>query len=97
MRTYYSDYVQHCMKFYARHANPVFRSSADKLNWYACDNALNGFTNVERELLLSIYRECDTLPDNVYKVSVANDIKQDKLWALIKKLEQRIAKRRNLI
>ena len=24
MRTFYSEYVQHCMRFYARHANPKF-------------------------------------------------------------------------
>ena len=29
MRTFYSEYVQHCMRFYARHANPKFRSDAD--------------------------------------------------------------------
>ena len=32
MRTFYSEYVQHCMRFYARHANPKFRSDADKKN-----------------------------------------------------------------
>ena len=35
MRTFYTDYIQHCMKFYARHPNPKFRSDADKQNWYA--------------------------------------------------------------
>lgn len=33
MRTFYSEYVQqHCMRFYARQANPKFRSDADKKN-----------------------------------------------------------------
>ena len=46
MRTFYSEYVQHCMRFYARHTNPKFRSDADKKNWFACDSALKGFTEI---------------------------------------------------
>lgn len=57
MRTFYSEYVQHCMRFYARHTNPKFRSDADKKNWFACDSALKGFTDKEQEMLLTIYRE----------------------------------------
>ena len=79
MRTFYSEYVQHCMRFYARHANPKFRS--DK----------------EREMLLTIYREGDTIPDNIYNLSVALEIKQDILWKLVNELERKVAKRRGLV
>ena len=97
MRTYYSDYIQHCMRFYARHTNPKFRSDADNQNWYACEHALQGFTDTERDILLFIYREGDIIPDNVYRVSVQKNIKQDKIWALVNELERKIAKRRSLI
>lgn len=97
MRTYYSDYTQHCMRFYARHPNPKFRSDADKQNWYACEHALKGFTDADRDILLFIYREGDTIPGNVYRVSVQKNIKQDKIWALVNELEHKIAKRRSLI
>ena len=97
MRTFYTDYIQHCMKFYARHPNPKFRSDADKQNWYACEHALQGFTDTERDILLFIYREGDIIPDNVYRVSVQKNIKQDKIWALVNELERKIAKRRSLI
>ena len=97
MKTFYSEYVQHCMKFYARHPNPKFWSDADKLNWYACDNAMKGFTDKEREILLTVYREGDTIPDNVYNLSVALDIKQDFIWKLINELERTVAKRRGLL
>lgn len=97
MRTYYSDYIQHCMRFYARHTNPKFRSDADKQNWYACEHALKGFTDADRDILLFIYREGDTILDNVYRVSVQKNIKQDKIWALVNELERKIAKRRSLI
>ena len=97
MRTFYSEYVQHCMRFYVRHPSPKFRSDADKQNWKACDSALEGFTDKEKELLIAVYTENDTIPDNVYKVSTDNNVKQDTIWSLLNKLEQRVAKRRNLI
>lgn len=97
MKTYYSDYAQHCMRFYARHPRPKFHSDADKKNWFACENALKEFSDSEKDILLFIYREGDTVPDNIYRVSVDRNIKQDKVWALINKLEQRIAKRRGLM
>lgn len=97
MRNFYSDYVQHCMRFYARHPSPKFKSDADKQNWKACDSAINGFTGKEQALLIAVYTENDTIPDNVYKVSTENGVKQDTIWKLINELERRVAKRRNLI
>lgn len=97
MRTFYSEYVQHCMRFYARHENPKFRSDADKQNWFACESALKGFTQAERDILMTVYREGDTIPDNIYKVSVNQHIAQDTVWKLVNELERKVAKRRNLI
>lgn len=96
-RSFYSEYVNHCLRFYARHQKPKFHSAADKNNWQACDNALKGFTDSERELLLSIYREGDTIADNIYQVAKANDMKQDKIWKLVNELERKVAKRRGLL
>lgn len=97
MKAYYSDYIQHCMRFYARNPRPKFHSDADKQNWYACENVLRGFTDSERDILLFVYREGDTIPDNVYRVSVNRNIKQGTIWKLINELERKIAKRRSLI
>jgi len=98
MRTFYSEYVQHCMRFYARHSRPSkFRSDADKQNWHACESAMKGFTDKEQDILMTVYREGDTIPDNVYKLSVDRNIKQDVIWKLINELERKVAKRRNLI
>lgn len=97
MRTFYSEYVRHCMRFYARHTNPKFRSDADKKNWFACDSALKGFANKEQEMLLTIYREGDTILDNIYNLSVSLEINQDILWKLVNELERKVAKRRGLV
>ena len=97
MRTFYSEYVRHCMRFYSRHLNPKFKSEADKNNWIACQCALSGFSDSDRETLLTIYRGRDTIPDNVYQISKEKGIKQDNLWKLVNDLERKVAKRRGLL
>lgn len=96
-RAFYSDYVNHCLRFYARHPNPKFKSDADKHNWAACDSALKGFSDSDRDMLLTIYREGDIIPDNVYQMAKACGIKQDGIWKLVGELERKVAKRRGLL
>lgn len=97
MRAFYSEYVQHCMRFYARHPSPKFRSDADKQNWKACESALDSFTDKEKELLMIIYSEGDTIADNVYQLAKARNMKQDTIWKMVNELEKKVAKRRGLI
>lgn len=97
MRAFYSEYVNHCLRFYARHPKPVFHSEADKKNWAACENALKSFSDCDRDMLLSIYTEGDTIPDNVYQMAKSKGIKQDTIWKMVNELEKKVAKRRGLI
>lgn len=96
-RAFYSQYVNHCLRFYARHPKPNFHSEADKKNWISCDNALKGYTDSEREMLLTIYGDGDTIADNVYKMAKAKDMKQEAIWKLVNDLERKVAKRRGLL
>ena len=95
-RTFYSEYVNHCLRFYARH-EPSFYSDADKKNWLACESALKDFSDNDREMLLTIYRGGDTIPNNVYQLAKSKGIKQDSIWKLIGELERKVAKRRGLL
>lgn len=97
MKTFYSEYVQHCMRFYTRHPNPKYRTEADKKNWVACDIALKSFDTDEQNVLLTIYSGNDTIPDNVYALSKERNFKQDYVWKLINELERKVARRRGLI
>jgi len=97
MKTFYSDYVQHCMRFFARYTRPKFRSNADKENWNACASAIKGFTDFEQDILLNVYSEGDTIPDNIYRISEDRSIKQETIWKIVNTLERRIAKRRGLL
>lgn len=95
--TFYTEYVNHCLRFYARYDNPIFSNEIDKQNWLSCKKALNLFSEENREMLLSIYREGDTIPDNVYKISKEKGIKQEHIWKLIHDLEHKVARNRRLI
>ena len=33
MKTYYSDFVNHCLRFYARYPEAKFKSDTEKKNW----------------------------------------------------------------
>ena len=97
MRAFYSEYVQHCLRFYARHPKPVFHSEADKKNWAACENAFKGVNDYDKALLMVIYSEGDTIADNVYQLAKARNMKQDTIWKMVNDLEKKVAKRRGLI
>lgn len=96
-RAFYSQYVNHCLRFYARHDRPKFHSEADKHNWAACDSALKSFSDNDRAMLLCIYREGDTVPDNIYQLAKSKGISQDSIWKLVNELERKVAKRRGLL
>ena len=46
-KAFYSEYVKHCLRFYARHADPVFRNDIDRYNWNACESALRLYSGKE--------------------------------------------------
>ena len=97
-KPFYSDYVRHAMRFYSRNVTiSYFKSEVDKLNWLACQKAINVFSERDKEILISVYQGFDTLPDNVYEVAKKYDIDQTEIWDMIKDLERKIAKRRKLI
>lgn len=96
-RAFYSDYVNHCLRFYARHPNPKFKSDTDRSNWEACDSALKRFSESDRELLMEIFREGDTIPDNVFHMAKTQCVKQETIWKLVSELERKVAKRRGLL
>lgn len=97
MKSHYSEFVWHCMRFYARHSKPEFSSPASRWNWEVCENVLKEFTEEERKILLFLFRERDTLPDNIYRISTERHIKQKQVWGLIERFEKRFAEKRWLI
>ena len=98
-RPFYSEYVKHALRFYSRNciSQPVFKSEADKLNWWSCHSVLKKRTNQEVAILVRVYSGYDTLPDEVYQASKEYKINQNIIWDLMKEVEHKIAHRRGLI
>ena len=97
MKTFYSDMVTHCLKFYVRHRDPKFRSDADKKNWYACENALKSFNETDRTMLIEVYTGGDVMHDCEVETSRRFKVSPDTLWSKVHELERKVAKRRGLI
>ena len=100
-RTYYTEYVAHAMRFYARNQHNSghmdFRSEAEMLNWNCCTKTLLSFEEKERTILLEIYQARDTFEDNIYQASLKHGMPQEVVWRMNDTFIKRFAKNRVLV
>ena len=96
-KAFYSDFANHCLRFYTRHENPTFNSEADRKNWEVCRETLAEYPEKDREILFFVYHEGDTVADNIYQICKQKGIEQDGIWKLVNGLERTIAQKRGLI
>lgn len=96
-RTFYTDFVNHCLKFYARYPYPTFKNDVDKKNWKACHNVLRNLPDQERNIILYIFSSGDTTADMMYEISNKEHINQDYLYKMLANVQYKIAKKRGLI
>ena len=103
MRTYYSEFVRHCLRYYVKTldeglgGHPIFRSEADKLNWSACYEVLKDYSQFNMDIIAEVYRPGDTIADKIYMLSNNKRVPQDTIWNLINNTERKIAKKRGLL
>ena len=104
MKPYYSEYVRHCLRYYAKTldegmgGHPVFKNDIDRENWSACYNILKHYTPDKMEIICEVYRPGgDTISDKIYQLSLAKRVPQDTIWNLINMTERKIAKKRGLL
>lgn len=97
-RPFYSEYVRHCLRFYSRNLElRQFKSDIDKDNWLSCENVLKSYTERDRDIIVSVYGNFDTLADNVYEVAKKHSINQAIIWDMLKDVERKVARRRRLL
>lgn len=98
MGSYYSPYVNHCIRFYAKYPDSIrFNSEADKLNHKAVKLSLKGFSDNEVNAILSVYSSHGNIESNVYNVAKNLGIKQKSFWKIICDFERKVASKRGLI
>ena len=94
----YTSYVRHAIRFYSRYLHiKEFRNETDRLNWLACHRAIQEYSSLNKDILVCVYGECDTLGDNVYNVSRRYGVHQDMVWEMMREFERRVAVERGLV
>ena len=97
-RPFYSEYVRHCARFYARNTEkPRFNTEVDKNNWYACHRAIEQYSERDHIILVQVYGMRDTIADNVYWVAQTYNLDQKVIWDMLKEFERSVARKRGLI
>lgn len=97
-KPFYSEYVRHCMRFYARNTNkPRFNTEVDEKNWYACHRSIERYSDRDRDILIKVFALYDTIADNVYEVAKNYNIDQNIIWDLLKDFERVVARKRGLL
>ena len=94
----YTPYVRHAARFYSRYLHvKVFKSDVDRLNWEACHRAIQEYSPADKDILVCVYGERDTLGDNVYNVSRRYGVYQDVVWEMMREFERKVAVERGLV
>lgn len=96
-KPYYSDYVTHMLRHYAKYDKNYSDNEISKQNWNVCHSVLKTLPTKDRSILMDVYWESDTLADSIYQVSRQNSISQNNIWTLVRDVEAKIAKVRGLI
>lgn len=97
-KTYYSEYSRHCLRFYVRHANPVFTCDSDRKDWAAAEKAVNALRSGDREFAEAVYRSYGgEFIQRVTDIARKMNVPQKKAWKIIGDVEKDVARRRGLI
>lgn len=97
-KPYYSEYVRHALRFYTRNMDlSVFKSEVDKKNWQSCAAVIKTYSMRDRDIIVTVYGNRDTLADNVYETAKKYSINQAIIWDMLKDVERKIAKCRGLM
>ena len=97
-KTHFSDYVRHCLRFYARcMTDRYLDTKVESENRKACYLAMQDFSEHDRVMFLKIYGSGDTVPDTVYEIAKQKHIDQESIWRKLGELERKVAIYRGLL
>ena len=74
-----------------------FKKKAVENNWKACNKVISTYSDRDKEILVYIYGERDTLADNVYQMSVKYNLHQNIIWTMMADFEEKVAIERGLV
>ncbi len=91
MKKYYSEFVAHCIRTYAK--SPDQKDS----NTLAVDSALRELSDTEKSILLELYEANESFAGAVSRIAKRNGMEENRIWCMVTVVEKEIAKRRGLL
>ena len=99
-RCYYTDYVNHAIRFYLSTPEILTvegKRKADILNWMAVQAVFHCLTDENKQVLTDIYKASHRLPEGVKIYCEKSGADPVQIWVLVTKTCAAIAKRRGLV
>ncbi|MBP5442243.1 MAG: hypothetical protein J6Y60_03300 [Treponema sp.] len=99
-RCYYTDYVNHAIRFYLSCPESLItagKRKADIDNWIAVQSVFHALSDSDRDTILGVYATHHRINEAVRQYSANNNLPERSLWILLTKFWSIIAKRRGLI
>ena len=99
-RCYYTDYVNHMVRFYLTTPDSLMtdgKRKADIDNWIAVQEVWHRLSDSDKQVLTEIYKAHFRLTEGVRMYCDKTGADPYKIWVLITKISATIAKRRGLV
>ena len=99
-RCYYSDYVNHAIRFYLTTPHTLQmqgKRKADIENWLAVQDVFHKLPDEDKQVIADVYRSHFRLSEGVRMYCEKTGADPYKVWVLITKTSSLIAKRRGLV
>jgi len=99
-RCYYTDYVNHAIRFYLSCPDSLQtagKRKADIENWISVQTVFHFLTDTQRQILAEIYKLHHRLPEGVRMYCEKTGTDENQVWLLVTKVNASIARKRGLI
>lgn len=99
-RYYYTDYVNHAIRFYLSTPDTLQvagKRKADTENWMAVQSVYHFLTDEQKKILSQVYRLHFRLPEGVRMYCERTGANEREVWILVTNFNTAVAKRRGLI
>lgn len=99
-RCYYTDYVNHAIRFYLSTPETLKldgKRRADVENWMSVQAVFHCLKDEDRQMIETIYKSNYRVANGVKEYCETNKVSERKAWILITKVGAAIARRRGLI
>ena len=99
-RCYYSDYVNHAIRFYLTTPDTLMmqgKRKADVENWMAVQAVFHFLKEDEKRVLTDVYRTHYRITEAVKMYCQKTGTNEGELWKMITRVSAAIARRRGLI